>query len=208
MNNFIDNAGIANGSGGLSGLSGGLGRVLHRRAATPRDWAKRLVLLAGGVLLLSLSARVQVPFYPVPLTLQTMAVLAIAITYGMGLGVSTVVSYLLLGAMGAPVFAEGGGYVYFLKPTAGYLYGFILAAVVCGYAARRGWRQRFMLLLLALLVADLLIFVSGVSFLSLYAGLGWEKSLAVGFTPFILGDLSKVGLVAVLVYSAQKILPR
>ena len=104
----------------------------------------RMALLAiAGTALLTLSAKIQVPFYPVPMTMQTFAIVVIAMAFGWKLGAATVVLYLLEGAFGLPVFAgtpaKGIGIAYMTGPTGGYLVGFFLAAGLTGWLAQRGW---------------------------------------------------------------------
>lgn len=172
----------------------------------PLELMRAVLLLSVGVILLTVSAKFKVPIdYHVPITLQTLVVLAIGLGYGLGLGVATVVSYLALGAMGAPVFADGGGLLYFtIKGTAGYLYGFVVAAAFCGWAVKKGFDHHWLSIFLVLLIADALIFLCGVSFLALVINLGWSKAATVGLAPFIIGDLCKVGLVTLLAYAAKK----
>ena len=152
--------------------------------STPR--AIRLVVLAvAGTLLLTLSAKIQVPFYPVPMTMQTFAVLVIGMVYGWRLGGATLFLYLAAGAVGLPVFAgtpeKGIGLAYMMGGTGGYLVGFVLAAAACGGLAQRGWDRNVITTALAMLI-------------------GWDKPiLQWGLTPFILGDLTKLVLAAAAV---------
>ena len=155
----------------------------------------RAALLAlAGTLILYLSAKIQVPFYPVPMTLQTLAVLLIATLGGLRLGTMTIVLYLAEGAVGLPVFAGGGGLAYMVGPTGGYLCGFALAGLVLGYGVQRGWAQSFSACLLLMLVAMTLIYLLG--FLWLGNFIGYEKAFYGGVTPFILGDILKILLAA------------
>ncbi len=171
----------------------------------PQELVRAALLLCVGVVLLTISAKFKVPFYPVPVTMQTLVVLAIGLGYGLGLGTATVVSYLALGALGAPVFADGGGILYFTaKGTAGYLYGFVIAAAFCGWAVKKGWDNHWLSILAVLFVADVIIFFCGVLFLASFINLGWSKAITLGLTPFIVGDLCKIGLVTMLAYAAKK----
>jgi biotin transport system substrate-specific component len=104
----------------------------------------RLVLLAVlGALLLTVAAYIKVPFWPVPLTMQTFVVLVVGAAYGARLGAATVTLYLAEGAAGLPVFAGGGGLAYMAGPTGGYLVGFLAAAAVIGWLAERGFDRRW-----------------------------------------------------------------
>ena len=110
----------------------------------------KAVAVGLGVVILTLASKVQVPFWPVPMTLQTLAVLLIGATAGMRLGVATLLAWLGLGALGAPVFATGAGIAYMAGPTGGYLAGFLLAAIIVGYLADKG-HGRTILSVLAML---------------------------------------------------------
>jgi biotin transport system substrate-specific component len=174
--------------------------------------AVRLAVLAVlGTLLLTLSAKLHVPFYPVPMTFQTLVVLGLGMAYGWRLGAATVALYLLQGALGLPVFSgtpeKGIGLAYLLGPTGGYLFGFFLAAGVCGWLAERGWDRSVITTALAMLIGNVIIYVPGLLWLG---GLfGWDKPiLEWGLTPFILGDVMKLALAAALMPLAWKLLRR
>ena len=159
----------------------------------------RAALLAlFGTALLALSAKVQVPFYPVPMTLQTGVVVLIGIAYGTRLGVATVLLYLAEGAAGLPVFAgtpeKGVGLAYMLGPTGGYLLGFVLAAANAGDAAERC--RRWPVLALAVAAALAAVFLPGVAWLAGFVG--FEKAVAVGLLPFVWGELVKGALAVAL----------
>jgi hypothetical protein len=108
-----------------------------------RSIGRALVLAVAGTLLLTLSAKMKVPFYPVPMTMQTLVVLVIGAVYGWRLGVATILLYLAEGASGLPVFADtperGIGLAYMMGPTGGYLLGFVVGAAIVGWLAERGW---------------------------------------------------------------------
>lgn len=159
-----------------------------------------LLRICAGVALLTLSAKVQVPFWPVPMTLQVAAVMAIAAAYGMRLGVATLMGYLAAGAMGLPVFAgtpeKGLGLAYMLGGTGGYLAGFVLAAALVGAAAERLPK---IALWPAMLGGLAVIYALGLAWLAQFVP--QDALLAYGFTPFILGDLVKITLAAVAIWS-------
>ena len=117
----------------------------------------KLIVLLLGVAILSLSAHFKVPFYPVPMTLQTLVVLLIGMSYGLHLGGATILSYLLLGAFGAPVFSGGVGFVYLIGPTGGYLVGFFVAGQFLGFLQSGEW-GRTGLQVLCLLLSERLLF--------------------------------------------------
>ena len=135
--------------------------------AFPSSQALHKVAAVGlGIAILTLASKVQVPFWPVPMTLQTLAVLLIGATAGMRLGATTVLAWLGLGAAGAPVFATGAGLAYMMGPTGGYLAGFLLAAVVVGYLADRGHGRTILSALAMLLAGEVAIYAIGLGWLS------------------------------------------
>jgi biotin transport system substrate-specific component len=178
--------------------------VVARRASPIQSRAVRRGLAIGlGTLLVALSAQVvvPVPFSPVPMTLQPLAVLAVGGLIGAAGGVSALLLYIVLGALGLPVFAGGGsGILRLLGPTGGYLLAFPIAAGVTGALAGRVPRSPLRVLLASAL-GMVIIHAGGVAQLAL---LGGDPALAmrVGFVPFLTGDLLKVGLAAVLILAA------
>jgi biotin transport system substrate-specific component len=162
---------------------------------------RNLVLAVVGTGLLTLSAKLKIPFYPVPMTMQTLVVLGLGMVYGWKLGFATVGVYLAAGALGMPVFAgtpeKGIGLAYMMGPTGGYLLGFILAAAVTGYLAEKGWDRRATTTFLAMLIGNIVVYVPGLIWLG--SVVGWDKPVfAWGITPFLFGDLVKI-LVAMIV---------
>ena len=170
-------------------------RSAARSSAAPLARASLLVL--GGSLLLAASAWVRVPMWPVPMTLQTMAVLLIGLTYGSRLAGAAVLAYLLEGAAGLPVFA-GGQTLLTVGPTFGYLVGFLLAATAAGALAERGWSRRPVLLVASLLIGEVLIFAPGLAWLDVGYVHAWDRTLALGLLAFLPGEAAKLALAAVL----------
>jgi len=179
----------------------------------PREQSQRvirnIILAIFGSMLLTASAKIQIPFYPVPQTMQTMAVLILGMIYGWRLGAATVLLYLAEGAFGLPVFAgtpeKGIGLAYMMHTTGGYLVGFVLAAIVCGGLAERGWDRKPSTTALAMLLGNIVIYIPGLIWLSLFVGT--EKAIQFGLIPFMLGDIVKLILAAVslpLIWSALK----
>ncbi len=169
------------------------------------------ILAIVGSLLIWLAAKIQVPFYPVPMTMQTLVVLAIGMAYGWRLGAATVLLYLAEGAMGMPVFTgtpeKGIGIAYMMGGTGGYLVGFVLAAASVGWLAERGWDKNVLSTAGAMLVGNALIYVPGLLWLGTL--FGWDKPiLEWGLYPFVLGDLTKLALAAALMPLAWKLLGR
>lgn len=171
-------------------------------------WIKRAVLVALGVAVLAIAAKIKVPMWPVPITMGTFAVLTIGAAYGPKLGLGTILAYMLVGALGYDVFAgsdaEKNGLAYMMGGTGGYLLGYVLATVALGYFARRGWDRSFMWMALAMLVGNVLIYVPGLLWLGeLY---GWDKPIfAWGLTPFLVGDAIKLALAALLLPAVWKL---
>ena len=171
--------------------------------AAPRSeaarWGYALALMVLGSLVLWVSAKVHVPFYPVPQTLQTLMVFAIGAAFGWRLGAATVLLYLAEGAFGLPVFSgtpeRGIGVAYMMGPTGGYLLGFVLAAAVSGWFAEKGFDRTFPRMFVAMLVATIAVHLPGAAWLAQFVG--YDRALELGIVPFIWGDLIKVALAAV-----------
>lgn len=177
-------------------------------AALPATTLRSLALVAGGVCLITLGAKASVPFWPVPLTLQTLAISVVAAAYGLRLGVATVATYLLAGLLGAPVFAGWSvGIAPFMGPTGGFLAGFLVMAAIIGAAADRGWDKAWPTTLAAMALANVIVFVPGLLWLGTFTGYG-DKLLAAGLWPFALGTLVKTALAAALMPLAWGIVAR
>jgi len=160
---------------------------------------RNIVLAAAATVLLAVSAKIKVPFWPVPMTMQLFVVLTIGLAFGCKLAVGTLLLYMAEGAVGLPVFAgtpgKGIGLAYMLGPTGGYILGFLLAAGVIGWLADKGWDRSIIKGFAACLIGIALIYIPGLLWLG--GIVGWDKPLlAWGFSPFILGDLVKAGLAA------------
>jgi len=161
---------------------------LARQAEPGRTLQKAMALVLGSSLLWA-SAKVQVPFWPVPMTMQTYVVLLLGPLLGRRLGAGVVLTYLAEGAIGFPVFAghaNGLGLGYFVGPTAGYLVGYLAAVVLAGTLAEHGWDQSVRGRVMTLLVAEITILAIGCGWLA--TTYGWETALAIGLWPFLLGD--------------------
>lgn len=167
-----------------------------------------IALAATG--LLTLSAKVQVPFYPVPMTMQTLVVLMIGAAFGWRLGAATLALYLAEGAMGLPVFAgtpaKGIGLAYMFGPTGGYLVGFLAAAMLTGFLAERGLTRSVSGALATMLAGVLTIHALGFAWLATL--IGAEKAFSFGVLPFIGADLLKAGLGAALLPAAWALVSR
>lgn len=166
--------------------------------------ATQIFLAVLGTLLLTLSAKTRVVLGPVDMSLQTLVVLLIGASFGMRLGVATLLLYLAEGAMGFPVFQatpeKGIGIAYMLGSTGGYLAGFVVMAAIAGWAADRGWDRNVLKLLAAMIVAEIVMMAMGWAWLSTL--IGADKSWTFGVLPFILPDAVKVALAACLLPAA------
>lgn len=168
------------------------------------SFQRNLVLVFVGVVLLTISAKAKIPFYPVPVTMQTFVVLCLGLVYGPALAIGSVLSYLLVGALGMPVFANpGAGIGYLVGPTGGFLIGFVIAAGITGRLAEMGWDRTWYTTFLAMLIGNIAIYIPGILWLGSF--IGWEKPvLSIGLYPFVLGDLAKIVLAMVAIPAAWK----
>ena len=160
-----------------------------------------LFLALVGSALIAVSAKIKVPMVPVPMTMQTLVILVIGMAGGWRLGGLTVLLYLAEGAVGLPVFAgtpeRGIGLTYMVGTTGGYLLGFLLAALVVGLLAEAGWDRSVPLAAVAMLTGNVVIYIPGLLWLGSVAG--WDNPiLQWGLTPFIVGDLIKLAIAALL----------
>ena len=172
--------------------------TLLERIFNPSTLTRKVIAVLLGSILLAIASQVTVPLKPVPITMQTFAILLIGMTYGSRLGAITMIVYLTEGAAGLPVFAGGtGGYIHLFGPTGGYLWGFILAAFVIGWLAEHGWGKTFITTAAAMLVGNALLYIPGLLVLKGVLSLGWEETLASGLMPFLIGDSLKLLLAAV-----------
>jgi biotin transport system substrate-specific component len=177
----------------------------------PAHWVRQAALVVGGTALLTASSYVSIPMQPVPVSLQTFAVLMVGALYGWRLGGLTVLAWLLEAAAGMPVLAGGkGGLAPFFGPTAGYLFAFPLGAMLMGWLATRGWDGAHPLRAFwAMLLCTTLILLMGGAWLG--AMIGAAKGWQLGVAPFLVGDVVKSALGAAtlaLWHSARTRLPR
>ncbi len=170
---------------------------------------RQALLVAVGIAALTLAAKVRVPMWPVPMTLQTLAVLLIGTTYGVRLGLVTLLGYVALGAAGVAVFAgDSAGLAYIAGPTGGYLAGFVAAAGLMGLMARRGLDRTRTGMAAMMLAGSAVIYAFGLAWMSvLFAadkGLAWV--LQYGMLNFLAGDLVKLAIAALMVPGIWKVL--
>jgi biotin transport system substrate-specific component len=171
----------------------------------PKSRVNDVVLVVSGAVLTALAAQIQIPMFPVPMTLQTFAVLLVAATLGASRASISMATYLAMGAASLPVFASAKTLSGVL-PTTGYLIGFVAAAAIIGYLANRGWTKNPLKLALAFALGSVVIYALGVSGLMITLGLTLDQALAGGVYPFLIGDLVKAVAAAALVPAAWKLL--
>jgi biotin transport system substrate-specific component len=174
--------------------------------AAGSNTVRGIVLAVIGSILLTISAKIQVPFWPVPMTMQTLVVLVLGVAYGSRLAGATVLLYLAQGALGLPVFAAGSGLAYMSGPTGGYLVGFLLAAVATGWLAERGWARSVASTLAAMLIGTVIVFACGIAWLGTLIGL--PQAINAGLMPFLPSEAVKVALGTALVPFAWRLLQR
>ena len=160
---------------------------------------KYFIVILVSSILLAISAKFKIPFYPVPMTMQTFVVLLIGVCFGWKLGGAIVTFYLLEGIVGLPVFSgtpeKGSGILYFVGPTMGYLLGFVFAAMLCGILK---FNKNIILNFLKLVLSVSIIYFLGVVWLGTL--IGWDKPIVdLGVTPFLLAELFKISLLSVIV---------
>ena len=166
---------------------------------------KYLFIALVGSILLAISSKIKIPFYPVPMTMQTLVVLIIGIGFGWRLGVATVMLYLFEGIIGLPVFSgtpeKGVGLIYFTGPTMGYLIGFLIAAFIAG---KFNYNNNVISNFLKLTFATSFIYILGMFWLGEL--IGWDKPIfKLGAQPFLLAELLKILLVTFAINKIKKI---
>ncbi len=159
---------------------------------------KLILIVFFGSIALTISAKVKIPFYPVPMTMQTFVVLFVGIAFGYKIGVAIVGLYLLEGIFGLPVFSnspeKGIGLLYFTGPTMGYLIGFLFAAFLSGYL---NFNTNILLIFIKLIFSVSIIYVLGVLWLGNL--IGWDKPvIQYGVTPFLFAELFKIALLSLI----------
>ena len=165
--------------------------------------ARKAAIVVAGSLFIAAMTQIAVPFYPVPMTLQTLAVMLIGVTFGFRMAAATVALYLLEGLAGLPVFTGfSGGLAKFMGPTGGYLVGFLVAAAVMGFLADRGVTRGWAGMIAVLLAGEVIIFALGFGWLANL--IGTEKAWIAGVMPFILGDAIKLVLAALIAKGVLK----
>lgn len=179
--------------------------IIERRANPAID----IATIVSASLIMTIAAKVDIPFYPVPMTMQTLVAIGLGLALGPVRGGTAMLLYLGEGAAGFPVFAgtpeKGIGLAYMLGPTGGYLVGFVLQAALAGFLAERGWDRNPVTAMTAALIAGAVIYVPGLFWLG--SVVGFQKPLAsIGLYPFIPADAVKAMLAAMIFPAAWRLL--
>jgi biotin transport system substrate-specific component len=175
--------------------------------ATTIGRLRDITLVLAGALFIALSAQLEIPLTPVPITAQTFAVLLVAAAYGRKRGVATMATYLALGLVGAPVFAGGAaGIARLLGPTGGYLLSYLPTAFVVGWLSEKGWDRKLWSTALAMIIGNGIIYLTGVMWLSRFVAEG--TALQAGVLPFLPGDALKIALATVLLPTVWRLIGR
>ena len=167
---------------------------------------KDLVLIFGFAILTGISAKLKIEIGIIPITFQTLAVLLSGALLGSKRGALSQLTYLLIGLAGLPWFAWGGGIQYILSPTFGYIIGFVFTAFIVGWLSEKGFDRNIKTAILAMLIGNFFIYIPGLLWLAKFVG--FEKILAAGFYPFILGDLLKIFLAGLILPISWRIFKR
>ena len=190
----------------MSGVTRAIAPDLLPELSTQRGLALRLVCIATGVIALAVSAKLHVPMWPVPMTMQTFMVLVLGMTFGSRIGGMTLLAYVAVGALGLNVFSGTGGdgpsgLAYIAGPTGGYIVGFVVAGWLAGIAAERGWDRSVAMTLLIMTIGTAVIFAFGIAWMAhlFVADRGMEWVLATGLIPFLPGAVAKIALAALVV---------
>jgi len=167
---------------------------------------KDIVLVFSFAILTGICAKLKIEIGPVPITMQTFAVLLSGVLLGAKRGAFSQVIYLLLGLIGIPWFSRGGGVSYIFSPTFGYIVGFVLAAFFVGFLCEKGFDRKFQSVILAMFLGNLFIYIPGLLWLAKFVG--FQKVLTLGFYPFLVGDLIKIFLASIFLPSAWKFIKK
>ena len=159
---------------------------------------KSFVVVVLGSVALTISAKLKIPFYPVPMTMQTFVVLFLGIAFGYKIGIATISLYLIEGIAGFPVFSnspeKGVGLIYFIGPTMGYLVGFLVACFLTTFI---NLKDNFLIIFLKLMMSISAVYILGILWLG--ALIGWDKPIIQwGVTPFLLAEFFKISLLTLL----------
>ena len=175
------------------------------KSVTNQKLLKIFFAIVVGSIVLTISSKIKIPFYPVPMTMQTFVVLFLGIAFGSKIALATIALYLLEGILGMPVFSnspeKGVGLIYFTGPTMGYLIGFLFAAFLSGYI---NLNTKLYLILIKLILSVSVIYILGMLWLGIL--IGWDKPIfELGAKPFLLAELFKILILSLLAKKIIKI---
>lgn len=172
-----------------------------------KETFKNILLVLGGVAFLSIMSQILIPlpYTPVPISLGTFGVTLMALLYGRKLGTATILSYVVAGSLGAPIFAGGKAGSLF-SPTGGYILGYIVATIILGYLADRGVTKSYVKTILSLMLSSAIILTLGSLVLSLFVP--GKNAFMIGVLPFLPGDALKSTTTTLLLPTLWKFIPR
>jgi biotin transport system substrate-specific component len=174
----------------------------------PIEKLRMIVLASLMASLTAVGAYIYVPIGPVPIILSTLFVILSGLLLGSRWGLTSMALYLLVGAIGLPVFAGGkGGFAHFMGPTGGYLFGYLFASWITGFISERS-QGRMIVDVFAVIIGSLVLYAVGVPWLKMVTQMSWTKALMVGVLPFLIGDAIKASAVVILARSVRPILKR
>jgi biotin transport system substrate-specific component len=192
-----------------------LADVIARPSARRRAIALDAALVLTGAAVVAVLAQVSIPLWPVPITGQTLGVIVVGAALGSRRGAAAMITYMIVGLAGLPVFADFTGTIAAVaKPSFGYVIGFVFAAFVAGWFAERQWDRRPALAFLGFAIASLMPFLFGIPYLAFIlndvmgADLTFLQILEAGLFPFIVGGIIKAGLAALLIPGAWALVRR
>lgn len=174
----------------------------------PIEKLRMVVLASLMAALTAVGAYIYIPIGPVPIILSTLFVVLSGLLLGSRWGLTSMALYLLVGALGFPVFAGGkGGFAYLMGPTGGYLFGYLVASWVTGFISDRS-KGRVILDIIGVVIGSLALYALGVPWLKLVTHMTWTKALMAGVLPFLIGDAIKACVIVILARSVRPILKR
>ena len=185
--------------------------TLRSAFITRSTTATKFALVVGGVAFLALMAQIsiKVPGSPVPVTGQTLGALLLGSAYGASLGFTTFASYLIIGFLGAPVFASGAhGLSRITGATGGYLVGMLIASFITGYLAGRKWDQKIRTVIPTMLIGEVVIFAAGTIWLHHSIHADWATTFKLGLRPFVLGEVIKIAIASTAMPTLWRFVPK
>lgn len=189
----------------MSSPSLAIGRPTLADRVVPRGIVSDIALVATGAAVTAVAAQIAIPLWPVPITMQTLAVLLVGSSLGALRGALSMVLYAVVGIIGFPVFSDGAsGFGIIQGPTGGYIIGFIFAAALVGWVAQRSWDHKFLGAVVSFVAGTVVTFAVGLPWLAIALGLDLQQTLQGGLYPFIIGGIVKALLAAAIIPLAWK----